>query len=243
MAADLPGVGANLFDHPMSGVVYRSAQPVPAGQNNHGEALGLIRSHPGADMPDLQVMFVDVPLRAETLPGPAIGEGYTLATSLMLPRSRGTVRLASAEPGTPPLIDPNYYADPRDLHTFAAGLRAAREIGRAAALDQWRGEEVLPGPDVNDDASLRAYLRRNLSTYAHPGGTCRIGTDGHAVVDTDLRVHGISGLRVADASVMPSAPSANTNATVYAIAERAAHLIQAQSPAAATLPHGVKQAL
>jgi choline dehydrogenase len=242
VAADLPGVGANLFDHPMSGVVYRSARPVPAGQNNHGEALGLIRSHPGAGTPDLQIMFVDVPLRAQTLPGPAIGEGYTLATSLMLPRSRGTVRLASAEPGTPPLIDPNYYADPRDLHAFVVGVRAARAIGRTAALDQWRGEEVLPGPGVDDDASLRAYLRRNLSTYAHPGGTCRIGTDGHAVVGTDLRVRGISGLRVADASVMPSAPSANTNATVYAIAERAAALIQAQSSAAATLQHGVKQA-
>jgi len=226
VAVDLPGVGANLFDHPMSGVVYRSAQPVPAGQNNHGEALGMIRSHPGARTPDLQIMFVDVPLRAGKLPGPAIGEGYTLATSLMLPRSRGTVRLASAQPGTPPLIDPNYYADPRDLHAFAAGLRAAREIGSARALDEWRGEEVLPGPGVNDDASLRAYLRRNLSTYAHPGGTCRIGTDADAVVGTDLRVHGIGGLRVADASVMPSAPSANTNATVYAIAERAATLIQ-----------------
>jgi choline dehydrogenase-like flavoprotein len=234
VAADLPGVGANLFDHPMSGVVYRSAQPVPAGQNNHGEALGLIRSHPGAGMPDLQILFVDVPLRAETLPGPAIGAGYTLATSLMLPRSRGTVRLARAEPGTPPLIDPNYYADPRDLEAFAAGLRAARKIGRAGALDQWRGEEVLPGPGVSDDASLRAYLRQNLRTYSHPGGTCRIGTDGEAVVGTDLRVRGISGLRVADASVMPSAPSANTNATVYAIAERAAHLIQQQSPVGAT---------
>jgi choline dehydrogenase len=230
VTADLPGVGANLFDHPMSGVVYRSAQPVPPGQNNHGEALGLIRSAPDVD-PDLQTMFVDVPLRAPALPGPAIGDGYTLATSLMLPRSRGTVRLAGAEPGTPPLIDPNYYADPRDLHTFVAGLRAAREIGRAAALDKWRGEEVLPGPNVNEDGSLRAYLRRNVGTYGHPGGTCRIGTDAEAVVGTDLRVHGISGLRVADASVMPSAPSANTNATVYAIAERAADLIQAQ-PAA-----------
>jgi choline dehydrogenase len=226
VAEDLPGVGANLFDHPMSGVVYRSAQPVPPGRNNHGEALGLIRSHPDADSPDVQVMFVDVPLRAETLPGPDIGDGYTIATSLMLPRSRGTVRLASGEPGTPPLIDPNYYADPRDLHAFAAGLRAAREIGSAAALDKWRGEEVLPGPGVNDDAGLRAYLRRNLRTYSHAGGSCRIGTDADSVVDTELRVRGVSGLRVADASVMPSAPSANTNATVYAIAERAAHLIQ-----------------
>jgi choline dehydrogenase len=226
VTADLPGVGAGLFDHPMSGLVYRSARPVPAGQANHGEALGLIRS-PSAGMPDLQVMFVDVPLRAGTLPGPATGEGYTLATSLMLPRSRGTVRLASAEPGAAPLIDPNYYADPRDLHALTAGLRAAREIGRAPALQEWRGQEVLPGPDVIDDASLRAYLRRNLQTYSHPGGTCRIGTDADAVVDPDLRVHGINGLRVADASVMPSAPSANTNATVYAIAERAADLIGA----------------
>jgi choline dehydrogenase len=232
--ADLPGVGANLFDHPMSGVVYRSARPVPPGQNNHGEALGLVRSDPDGGMPDLQIMFVDVPLRAETLPGPAIGEGYTLAASLMLPRSRGTVRLASAEPGAPPLINPNYYADSRDLHTFTAGLRAARDIGRAAALDQWRGDEELPGPGVKDDASLRAYLRRNLKTYAHPGGTCRIGTDGEAVVDTGLRVRGIGGLRVADASVMPSPPSANTNATVYAIAERAASLILAESPARRT---------
>jgi choline dehydrogenase len=240
VTADLPGVGANLFDHPMSGVVYRSARPVPAGQNNHGEALGLLRSDPDVGMPDLQIMFVDVPLRAQTLPGPAIGEGYTLATSLMLPRSRGTVRLADAEPGTPPLIDPNYYADPRDLHTFTAGLRAAREIGRAAALDQWRGEEVLPGPGVTDDGSLRAYLRQNITSYSHPGGTCRIGTDGEAVVDTDLRVHGISGLRVADASVMPSAPSANTNATVYAIAERAADLIQAQPSAHARTAMGLE---
>lgn len=192
----------------------------------------MIRSYPGAHTPDVQIMFADVPLRAGKLPGPAVGEGYTLATSLMLPRSRGTVRLAGAEPGIPPLIDPNYYADPSDLHAFAAGLRAAREIGSAVALDEWRDEEVLPGPGVNDDASLRAYLRRNLSTYANPGGTCRIGSDAAAVVGTDLRVHGIGGLRVADASVMPSAPSANANATVYAIAERAAALIQAQSAAA-----------
>jgi choline dehydrogenase len=226
VAADLPGVGANLFDHPMSGMVYRSAQQVPAGQNNHGESLGLIRTDPGAGQPDVQIMFVDVPLRAATVPGPAIGAGYTIATSLMLPRSRGSVRLSSADPSSRPLIDPNYYADLHDLHALAAGLRAARDIGRAAALDQWRGEEVLPGPEATNEASLRAYLRQNLSTYAHPGGTCRIGTDLESVVGTDLCLHGISGLRVADASVMPSPPSANTNATVYAIAERAAALIQ-----------------
>jgi choline dehydrogenase-like flavoprotein len=226
VAVDLPGVGTNLFDHPMSGVVYRSAQPIPAGLNNHGEALGLVRSNPDVDTPDIQLMFVDVPLRAETLPGPGIGEGYTIACSLMLPRSRGSVRLATADPGTPPMINPNYYADVRDLDAFAAGVGSARRVGHAAALDRWRAEEVLPGPDAGDDDSLRAYLRKNLRTYSHPGGTCRIGTDAGAVVDTGLRVHGLSGLRVADASVMPTAISANTNATVYAIAERAAALIQ-----------------
>jgi len=115
-------------------------------------------------------MFVDVPLRAAALSGPAIGDGYTIATSLMLPRSRGSVRLAGAEPGAPPLIDPNYYADSRDLHAFVAGLRAAREIGRAAALDRWRGEEVLPGPGVNDDGSLRAYLRLEPQHLRSPRG-------------------------------------------------------------------------
>jgi choline dehydrogenase-like flavoprotein len=112
------------------------------------------------------------------------------------------------------LIDPSYYSDPGDLDVLAAGLIAAREIGRTAALDSLRGEELLPGPDVTDDAGIRAYLQRNIRTYSHPWGTCRIGADAEAVVGADLRVHDISGLRVADASIMPSAPSANTNATV-----------------------------
>jgi choline dehydrogenase-like flavoprotein len=224
---DLPGVGANLHDHPMSGIVYRSAQPVPPGVNNHGEAMGLIRSHAGIDTPDLQVMFVDVPLREDTLPGPELGAGYTIVVALMRPDSRGSIRLADAAPGTAPVIDPNYYTEPRDLDAVATGLRAARKIGGAPALDRWRGEEVLPGPEVQNEESMRAYPRTNLRSYSHYAGTCRIGPAEDAVVDTDLRVHGISGLRVADASVMPSPISANTNATVYAIAERAAALIRA----------------
>ncbi|MFC7649976.1 GMC oxidoreductase [Streptosporangium lutulentum] len=108
------------------------------------------------------------------------------------------------------------------------GLRVARAIGCTAALDAWRGAEVLPGPEVKDDDSVRAYLYRSLRTYSHQVGTCRMGADDMAVVDTGLRVRGIDGLRVADASVMPSVVSANTNATVYAIAERAAALIRAR---------------
>jgi choline dehydrogenase len=227
VVVDLPGVGANLHDHPMSGIVYRSAQPVPAGVNNHGEAMGLIRSSAAIDTVDLQIMFVDVPLREDALPGPDLGAGYTVVVALMLPHSRGSVRLADPAPDTAPVIDPNYYAEPHDLDAVAAGLRAARKIGGASALDRWRGEEALPGLEVQGEESMRAYARSNLRSYSHYAGTCRIGLDEEGVVDTDLRVHGISGLRVADASVMPSPISANTNATVYAIAERAAALIRA----------------
>jgi choline dehydrogenase len=167
-----------------------------------------------------------VPLREDTLPGPDIGAGYTIVVALMLPYSRGSVRLADAAPGRAPVIDPSYYTEPHDLEAVAAGLRAAREIGGAPALDRWRRDEVQPGLDVQGTDGLRAYARRNLRSYSHYAGTCRIGPAEDGVVDTDLRVHGISGLRVADASIMPSPISANTNATVYAIAERAAALIR-----------------
>jgi choline dehydrogenase len=149
--------------------------------------------------------------------------------SLMAEFSRGSVRLASGTPGAAPVIDPRYYTDARDLEMMVAGLRMAREIGGAPALAPWRGTEALPGAEVRDEDDLRAYLRRNIRSYSHYAGTCRIGADETAVVDTELRVHGISGLRVADASVMPSPVSANTNATVYAVAERAADLIRGQS--------------
>jgi choline dehydrogenase len=152
-----------------------------------------------------------------TLPGPE--QGWSIAFSLMNPRSRGTVRPATADPAAVPVLDPADYTDERDLRVMTTGLRIARAIGDVAAMDQWRDAEALPGLDVYGDDGAREYLGRNR--------TCRIGTDGAAVVDSDLRVHGIGGLRVADAAVMPSIVSANTNtnATVYAIAERAAVLL------------------
>lgn len=132
---DLPGVGENLFDHPMSGVVYRSSEPVPATADpadNHVEAIGLTQVSPGSAGPDVQFALVDVPIRGEGIPGPAVGEGYSIIASLMLPRSRGSIRLACADPAKDPLIDPNFYGDPADLDTLAGGLRIAREIGLAA---------------------------------------------------------------------------------------------------------------
>ena len=226
---DLPGVGENLFDHPASGVIYRSSRPVPATADpadSHGEVIGITQVSPGTAGPDVQFVPLDVPIKAEGVPSPAIGEGYTIMASLMLPRSRGSIRLASTDPGKDPLIDPNFYGDPADLDTLTGGLRIAREIGLAAGLGRWRGEEVQPGAGQQDDKTLRAYLKKNVRTYHHPAGTCRIGTDEDAVVDGELRVRGVTGLRVADASVMPSPVSANTNATVCAIAERAACLLK-----------------
>jgi choline dehydrogenase len=178
--------------------------------------------NPGS--PDVQILFVDVPLNVPSLPGPE--HGYALLVSSMAPHSRGSVQLRSADPQTGPRLDPNYFSDPRDIDTLVAGLDLARAIGRAKALDPWRGAEVHPGPDARNGDTLRAYLRRALQTYHHPVGTCRIGEDDKAVVDPELRVGGISGLRVADASVMPSIVSGNTMASVYGIAERAASLIQ-----------------
>jgi choline dehydrogenase-like flavoprotein len=220
----LPGVGQNLQDHPAASVVYRSARPVPPAANNHGEMLGVFRSGLGSVGPDLQILCVDVPLTVPSLPSPA--EGYALLVSLMAPGSRGSVQLRSADPQAAPRLDPNYFSDPCDIDVLVTGLDVARAIGRAKALDPWRDEEVYPGSNARGVGALRAYLRTALQTYHHPVGTCRIGNDNAAVVDTELRVRGIDGLRVADASVMPSVVSGNTVATVYAIAERAASLAQ-----------------
>ncbi|MET8769214.1 GMC family oxidoreductase N-terminal domain-containing protein [Streptomyces sp. NPDC004658] len=221
-----PGVGANLQDHTFTGVVYRSARPVPPSTGNHGEVAGLIRTDPSLDGPDVQLQMVDVPLREDTLPGPEMDQGYTLMVALMRPFSRGTVRLADATPGSALVVDPRYYTDQRDVDALVSGLRTVREIGLTDALADWRGEEALPGADVQDDDGLRAYVRRNIRSYSHYSGTCRMGSDPEAVVDPRLRVRGVERLRVADASVMPSIVSANTNATVYAIAERAAELLR-----------------
>ncbi len=209
-------------------VVYRSARPVPAARNNHGEAFGLLRSNPAVETPDFQILFLDAPGHLAT----AVEHGYCISAALTTPRSRGTVRLASSEPGSAPVLNPNHYDDDHDYALMVTALRAAREIGQAEALGPWRAGEVAPGPEVNDDAGLRTYIADTLGSLNHPVGTCRIGTDDLAVVDTALRVRGISGLRVADASVMPSIVTGYTIATVYAIAERAAELIS--EPAATT---------
>ncbi len=222
---DAPAVGANLHDHPIAGVTWASTGPLPNSQFQHSEVLGLLRS-PLADdsgVPDLQLVALDVPWVPPTVPTPE--HGYNINVSLMAPRSRGSVRLASADAHAAPLVDPAYLTDEHDIAVMVAGLRMARQIGAADALTPWRDREVLPGAEVNDDAGLRAHLRGTVNPYWHGVGTCAMGVSAGAVVDPSLRVRGVAGLRVVDASVIPTIPSANTNATVLAIAERAAELL------------------
>jgi choline dehydrogenase len=219
---DLAAVGSNLQDHPLTGIVYRAARPVPPARHNHGEVMGVLRTTGDTGAPDLQILLVD---SAEVI-GLDVPDTYLIGVCALQPHSRGTVALAGSDPKLPPVIDPNYLGDDRDMATMLRGFEVAREIGNADALAAWRGEEMAPGPSVNDEESLRGFIRATTSSYYHPVGTCAIGETTASVVDSELRVHGIAGLRVIDASVMPSLPSNNTLATVYAIAERGAELIR-----------------
>ena len=142
------------------------------------------------------------------------------------PASRGALRLASADPSAPPLIDPAFLACDVDVDALVAAIELCREIGGQAALDGWRDRELYPGPGVQTRAELRDYVRRTAITYHHQVGTCKMGVDDQAVVDPQLRVRGVEGLRVADASVMPSVSSGNTHAPTLMIGERAADLVR-----------------
>jgi choline dehydrogenase len=224
---DLPGVGTNFHDHVMAPVVYSSSRPMPPSRSGHGEAIGLIQTEHAAHGPDVQLLFVDS--TGIGLPGDDGSiVGYAIAAALMQPFSRGSVRLSGPDAGAPPIVDPNYFGDDRDLRSMVTALQLARQIGAASAYDPWRLVEAAPGPAADDDQgdeALRNFAKAACQSYFHPVGTCAMGDTDMSVVDSELRVHAISGLRIADASVMPSIPSANTAATVYAIAERAAELI------------------
>jgi choline dehydrogenase len=170
--ADLPGVGENLHDHPLTPVAYTALQPVrkafirkPAVHFSSGLS----------DQPDLQIIFVDSPLHPRGRPGAE--SGYSINLSLMTPASRGSLRLADADPGTAPLINPNYLSDERDLDRLVIGMRRAREIGETNSLVDWRKDEAVPGKTVDNDSDTRKYIRGSLHSYNHLVGTCRIGTD------------------------------------------------------------------
>ncbi|MFV2092204.1 MAG: GMC family oxidoreductase, partial [Hyphomicrobiales bacterium] len=158
--------------------------------------------------------------------------GVTLNSAYLRPRSRGTVRLQSADAFAAPLIDPNYWSDPHDRQMSLAGLRLARKIMRQAALKPFVQREVLPGTDVESDAALIDYAGQSAKTDHHPVGTCKMGIDEMAVVSPDLKVRGVPGLRVCDSSIMPAIPSCNTNAPTVMCGEKGADLILGNSPLA-----------
>ncbi len=246
----LPGVGANLQDHLDVTILQRDSSrtsyawspgfvPKAAAElvryaftgsgfwaSNVAEAGGFVKSSPDEPVPDLQLHFIPtfVVDHGRRL---MRGYGYTLHCCFLRPRSRGRITLHSADPEHHPAIQPNYFNDPEDLERTVRGFRVAREILAAKAFDDCRGVEVTPGDDVQSDSEVRAYVSRTAETVYHPVGTCRMGDGDEAVVDDELCVNGLEGLRVADASVMPTLIGGNTNAPTIMIAEKCAEFMTA----------------
>ena len=236
--ADLPGVGGNLHDHLLSGGnLYRSRRPVPPSKYQHSESLMYLGADSESTAPELVLACVLAPVTTEMFEAPANGEAYTIMYGFTHPRSRGRIRLASSDPREAPLIDPSYLSHTDDRRSYLDALDLAREIGHSRALDDWRDSEILPGDQPMTEAERLAFLEKAAHTHHHPVGTCRMGIGEDAVVDADLRVKGIEGLYVVDASVMPRITTGAVNAAVIAIAERASDLLLGRQPLpAASLP-------
>ena len=198
---------------------------------------GYIKTSPELAVPDLEFMLRGAPIYAAPwFPGilPQYVDAFGLDPVILHPESRGTVRLNSADPRALVRIHYNYFSAPADIAKMRAGFRLAREIGTQAALDAYRDVELSPGPNVTSDDEIDAHLRATSVTVSHPVSTCRMGSSENCVVSPDLRVRGIDGLRVVDASVFPDLVSAHTNAAVIMIAEKASDMIRGRTLAPAT---------
>jgi len=232
---DLPGVGENLQDHPRVAVTYASKTPLGLTDaqrrqaereyaehrtgplSSNGVAAGaFVRLSPADPAPAIQMMVTANP----------VDDTFSIHAALMHPSSRGSLRLRSADARDAPMLQANYLADDRDLEGLARGLEIARGVARAVALDGYRGEELAPGAAGWEKSALRRYIRDHVDTFFHPVGTCRMGQDERAVVDPELRVRGVEGLRVIDASVMPDLLSGATHAATVMIAEKGADLVR-----------------
>ncbi len=220
---DLP-VGENLIDHLLIGVVYTSKQPVSLAHSMVTECCAFGRSsRPKRHAPDIEISFAK-----EMNFAPPTNDGlprYTIIPGITQPRSRGTVRLRSAKWSDSPVIDPRYLSEPDDLRMLLDSVHLAREIGSAEAFDDWNDGEFFPGVGVSSDAALTDYIEQSISTWFHPVGTCRMGSGDDCVVNAELEVIGTTGLRVADASIMPDIVSVNTNAAAMMIGWRAAEFL------------------
>jgi len=229
VVADVPGVGKNLQDHVLvSGVVfkYKGKMPARPADSNAVEAEAYLSSGPSADT-DINLVLEQLPIatpeaaaRFGTLPEDA----FTIAPALVQPTSRGSVRLASNNHQDAAVIDGNYLGTDADFAAIVRAIEAAREIGNQRAFDSVREIELMPGPKATAE-DIRDLARLASASFGHPVGTCKIGVDKLAVVDSQLRVHGLLGLRVTDASVMPRIITGPTNAPTHMIAGRAAQLI------------------
>lgn len=243
LVMDLPGVGQNLQDHPMIALTYGCRQPVTlAGAetlgnllnyllfhkgmltSNVGEALAFVRTQDGLAVPDVELIFAPTYFMTHGAANPA-GHGFTVGVVLLRPESRGAITLASSKPDAAPVIQPNYFSTHHDLVTSVAGLKLARQLVQSKAFAAYRGDEVWPGQIVQSDLGLGDFVRSKFQTLYHPVGTCKMGTDPLAVVDAQLRVHGVEGLRVVDASVMPTIIGGHPHMPTVMIAEKAATLI------------------
>ena len=255
---DLPGVGRNLQDHLEVWVQQECTQKITLnswlgplakawiganwlflkrglGTSNQFESNGYIRSRAGMKYPDIQFHFL---AGAIAYDGSSAfkGHGFQVHLGANKPKSRGWVKLKSADPEAPPEIVFNYFAEEEDKEAFRAGLRWTREIFAQPALDEYRGQEVSPGPDVQTDAQIDQWLAETAETAYHPAGSCRMGTDAMAVVDPECRVHGVRNLRVVDSSIMPTVTNGNLNAPTIMIGEKAADHILGRTPLRSDAP-------
>lgn len=244
VVADHPHVGRHLQDHPVVGCSWEVTRPgvtlddadrlrhlvrwrlTSGGKlaSNVAEALAFVRTEEGLPVADLQFHFAPAWFQEHGFRG-LQGSAFTVGPTLLVPRSRGTVRLGSPDPRAAPRIDPGVLTEPEDLRHLVEGTLLAREIAARAALDPWRGRELEPGTEARTRDQLVDWVRARVELLYHPSGTCRIGPEDDGVVDARLRVHGLEGIRVADASVFPLIPGGNTNAAAIMVGERAADMV------------------
>lgn len=229
-AADLKAVGQNFQDHPLlCGVVfkYRGAMPPRSATSNAVEAAAYVRSGHGSEGPDIKMVLQQLPLMTPELRARypiATDQVFTLSPALVRPTSRGTLRLRSARPQDPPVLEANFLSTDEDLEATIRCIEMTRDLGAQAGFSEVREAELVPGRPL-ERAALKEFARLSTVSFGHPVGTCRMGVDADSVVDPQLRVHGIEGLRVADSSVMPRIITGPTSAPTHAIALKAADML------------------
>lgn len=225
--ADSPNVGENLHDHLLgAGNVYLSKRKVPTSAYQHSESLFYTGSQSDRETPEKVVACVSLPVVSEMFEAPEVGDAYTLLYGVTSPTSRGSVRLASADPTIYPLIDPAYLSSEHDRTIFTQALDLSREIGASDAFRDWRSKELLPGASVRTRQEKSVFNANAAWSHHHPVGTCSMGSDSNSVVSLDLTVNGVERLFVVDGSIIPQITAGPVNAAIVAIAEKAADLLK-----------------